>query len=55
MWNRSRETDRERNAREQDERIRSEHRPDDRPRGYFYFVAVVVIAVVAFVLLVGLS
>lgn len=47
MWNRSRDTDRERNAREREARIRGEDPPDERPAGYWVFVAVVGIVALA--------
>lgn len=54
MWSRSRDTDRERNARERERRIRGGAPPDERPEGYAYFVAVVagivVLAVVLFMI-----
>lgn len=56
MWGRSRDTDRERNARERERRIRGDFPPDERPKGYAYFVAVVVgILALVFVLLVYFS
>lgn len=56
MWGRSRDTDRERNAREQERRIRGESPLDERPKGYAYFVAAVVgVVAVVFVLLIYFS
>lgn len=47
MRHRSRDTDRERNAREREARIRGEDPPDKRPAGYWVFVAVVGIVALA--------
>ncbi len=51
MWSRSRDSDRERVARENERKIRDGFPPSERPKGYWLFFAVVVALVVLVVFL----